>query len=64
MPGSEEELKAQIEALRGKLAEMIGEGYCKNTIQAAGALSSSLDRLIVRWTKIHAQKKIAESSTT
>ncbi len=63
MPSSEEELHAQIEALRGELSKQIGDHYSRETIQAAGATSSSLDQLIIRWLTIQAKKKIPQVIT-
>ena len=57
MSGSEAELYAQIEALRGELSSQVGDHYSREMIQAASATSSDLDRLILRWQTIQKQKK-------
>lgn len=57
MSGSEAELHAQIEALRGELSRQVGDHYSREMIQAASATSSDLDRLILRWQAIQKQKK-------
>lgn len=57
MSGSEAELHAQIEALRGELSRQVGDHYSREMIQAASATSSDLDRLILRWQTIQKQKK-------
>jgi hypothetical protein len=57
MSGSEAELYAQIEALRGELSRQVGDHYSRETIQAASETSSNLDRLILRWQAIQNEKK-------
>jgi len=53
----EEELLQEIEALRGRLKEEVGERYERAKIQSAGAVSSRLDDLICRWLVIQAGKR-------
>lgn len=54
---SEAELLQEIEALRGRLKEEVGETYEKTRIQAAGAVSARLDDLICKWLEIQARKR-------
>ncbi len=54
---SEAELLQEIEALRGRLREEVGDTYERAKIQAAGAVSSQLDDLICKWIEMQARKR-------
>ena len=44
-------------ALRSRLTEEVGDTYERAKIQAAGPVSSLLDKLICRWHEIQTQKE-------
>lgn len=57
--GSEDQLLAEIETLRGRLHDQVGDKYSYDKVKAARALSSHLDMLLNKWYELKAKKQVS-----